>query len=82
MKLAIALLLGSAAAVSAATGAGAAELPSRNATPPAAKAETCSVDGAPGVRLPGGQTCVRISGAISAGVSAGSLSRQRHGGEP
>ena len=82
MKLAIALLLGSAAAVSAATGAGAAELPSRNAPPLAAKGQTCSVDGAPGVLLPGGQTCMRISGTVSAGVSAGSLSRQRHGGEP
>jgi len=53
VKLAIALLLGSAAAVSAATGAGGAELPSRDARP-AAKAKTCSVDGAPGVVLPGG----------------------------
>jgi hypothetical protein len=82
VKLAMALLLGSAAVVSAPTGAGAAELPSRNAPPPAAKAETCSVDGAPGVLLPGGQTCVRIGGAVSAGVSAGSLSRQRRNDEP
>jgi hypothetical protein len=82
VKLATALLLVAAAVVSAPTGAGAAELPSRNAPPSAAKAETCSVDGAPGVRLPGGQTCLRISGSVSAGASAGSLSRQRHGDEP
>jgi hypothetical protein len=76
MKLAIVLLLGSAAALSAATGAGAAELPSRDARP-AAKAKTCVIDGAPGVVLPGGDACVRISGSVSAQVSAGSLSRQR-----
>ncbi len=52
MKLAMALLLGSAAVVSAPTGAGAAELPSRNAPPPAAKAQTCSVDGAPAFCCP------------------------------
>jgi hypothetical protein len=79
MKLAMALLLGSAAAVSAASGA---ELPSRNAPPPAAKAETCSVDGVPGVLLPGGQTCVRIGGSVSAAVTAGSLSRQWQYGHP
>ena len=82
MKLAMALLFGSAVAVAAATGASCAELPSRNAPPLAAKGQTCSVDGAPGVLLPGGQTCMRISGAVSAGVSAGSLSRQRRNDEP
>ncbi len=81
MKLAIALLVGSALALPAATGAGAAELPSRN-TQPAAKAKTCSVDGVPGVVLPGGDTCVRISGSVSAQVSAGWPPRQRQNGEP
>ena len=82
MKLAMALLLGSAVAVSAPTGARAAELPSRNAPAPAAKVQTCSVDGAPGVLLAGSQTCMRIGGAVSATVSAGSLSRQWRNGEP
>jgi hypothetical protein len=81
VKLAIALLLGSAIAVSTAPGAGAAELPSRNAPTSAAKAKTCSVDGEPGIVLPGGDACVRISGSVSAQVSAGSLSRQRTNGE-
>ncbi len=81
MKLATALLLGSAAALAAATGAGAAELPSRDARP-AAAAKTCTVDGAPGVVLAGGDACVRISGSVSAQVSAGSLSRQRANDDP
>jgi len=78
----MALLLGSAVAVSAPTGARAAELPSRNAPAPPAKAQTCSIHGAPGVLLPGGQTCMRIGGAVSAAISAGSLSRQRRNGGP
>ena len=81
MKLAIALLIASAVAASAAAGARAAELPSRNA-PPAAKAETSSIDGVPGVVLPGSGVCVKISGSVSAQVSAGSLSRQWRNGEP
>ena len=75
MKLAIALLIGLAVLWSAPTGAGAAELPSRNAPAPAAKAQTCSIHGVPGVLLPDGQTCVRIRGSVSAAVSAGSLSK-------
>lgn len=81
MKLAVALLVGSAIAVSAATCAGAAELPTRSAPPEAAKAKTCSVDGAPGVLLPGGDACVRISGSVSGQVSAGAPPRQRSNGE-
>jgi hypothetical protein len=75
VKLAIALVIGSAALVATPTGAGAAELPSRNAPAPAEKAQTCSIHGAPGVLLPDGQTCVRIRGSVSAAVSAGSLSK-------
>ncbi len=78
MKFAVTLMLGSMIAASAATGARAAELPTRNAQPPAAaKAKTCTVDGAPGIVLPGGNTCVRISGSVSAQVSAGSSPRQQ-----
>jgi len=74
VKLVIALLF-AAIAVSAASGA---ELPSRNAPPAEAKAKTCSIEGVPGVLLPDGQTCVRISGAVSAGVVAGEPAKQ-HG---
>jgi hypothetical protein len=74
VKLAIALLLASTVAVAAASGA---ELPSRNAPPPAAKAKTCSIGGVPGFTLPGSDVCVRIGGSVSAQVSAGSVSTQR-----
>lgn len=79
MKLVIALLFVAAIAISAASGA---ELPSRNAPPAEAKAKTCSIDGVPGVLLPDGQTCVRITGAVSAGVTAGSLAKQRDPAPP
>jgi hypothetical protein len=60
--------------VSIASGS-AAELPSRNAkTPPAvAKAQTCEIDGHQGFKLPGSETCMRVSGYISAGVTSGNL---------
>jgi hypothetical protein len=52
----------------------AAELPSRNAksTQPDQKVRDCMIDGERGVELPGG-TCVRISGYVSSGVSAGTI---------
>ncbi len=74
--LAVALLLGFALALPSATGARSAELPSRN-TPPAATAKTCSIDGVPGVVLPGSDTCLRINGSVSAGVIAGSQPNRR-----
>jgi hypothetical protein len=83
MKSAIALLLVSALVVGAPMGARAAELPSRNAKPAEAnKARACTVDGQAGVLLPGSQTCVRVSGSVSAQVTAGSLSKQRANGDP
>jgi hypothetical protein len=50
----------------------AAELPSRSAKATQAdhKARDCMIDGEHGVELPGGG-CVRISGYVSTGVSAG-----------
>jgi hypothetical protein len=52
----------------------AAELPSRNAKATQAdrKAHDCMIDGERGVELPGGG-CVRISGYVSTGVSAGNV---------
>jgi hypothetical protein len=47
-----------------------AELPSRqpkNAV--VQKNETCEIGGQPGFRLPGGDTCMRIGGYVSAGVT-------------
>ena len=49
----------------------AAELPTKLAKPkPAAKAEKCEIDGQPGFRVAGSDTCLRISGYVSAGVAA------------
>jgi len=56
----------------------AAELPTRAASPaPVATAEarTCVIDGEKGILLPGSETCMRITGSVSAQVSAGTLSR-------
>jgi hypothetical protein len=52
----------------------AAELPSRNAksVQSDSKAHDCMIDGERGVELPGG-TCMRISGYVSSGVSAGTV---------
>jgi hypothetical protein len=50
--------------------ASAAELPSRDAKKTVAqKTQICDIDGRPGFRLPGGETCMRISGYVSAGVT-------------
>jgi hypothetical protein len=59
-----------------ASGAVAAELPSRaaKAKPPEAKARTCEIGGESGFQTPGGG-CVRIGGYVSVGVSSGSLRR-------
>lgn len=80
MKFATALVLGSTLALSSGF---AAELPTREARPAAnPEARTCTVDGEPGIVLPGGDTCMRISGSISAQVSAGALSRQWRNSDP
>ena len=50
--------------------ASAAELPSRDAKKSVArKMQTCDIDGRPGFKLPGGDSCMRISGYVSAGVN-------------
>jgi hypothetical protein len=53
--------------------AGAAELPSRDAKPPAQKARRCEIAGRPGYLAADGQTCIRISGFVSGQVSGGNL---------
>lgn len=62
----------------------AAELPTRAAPAPDAseKARTCIIDGEKGMLLPGGNTCIRISGSVSAQISAGSLAHQRSSVQP
>jgi len=78
VKLAFVALVVAAAALAAATSARAAELPSRDAKPPASadQAKTCKINGAPGMVMPGSDVCVKIGGAVNATVSGGSLSKQ------
>lgn len=73
MKFGAALLIAWTFTASAAL---AAELPTRAASPApgaSAKARTCMIDGEKGVLLPGSDTCMRITGSLSAQISAGSL---------
>ena len=64
MKLTSVQTIGIAALLALQT-ANAAELPSRHAQPaPAAK--KCQIDGHEGVVLPGSETCMRVSGYVSA----------------
>jgi hypothetical protein len=65
-----------AAAFACAHSVWAVELPSRNAKSTKAdqKARECTIEGEQGVELPGGG-CVRISGYVSTGVSAGNVKR-------
>ena len=74
MKFGAVLLMVCAFTASAAL---AAELPTRAAPPSeaSARARTCVIDGQKGILLPGSETCMRITGSVSAQVSAGTLSR-------
>jgi hypothetical protein len=59
----------------------AAELPSRQAKPaPAAK--KCQIDGQEGVVIPGSETCLRLSGAVSAQTTFGTVGDSRKIGAP
>jgi Porin subfamily len=61
--------------------ASAAELPSRQAQPaPAAK--KCQIDGQKGVVVPGSETCIRLSGYVSARTAFGTVSGSRKIGAP
>ena len=75
MKLTFALST-AVAALFALQAATAAELPSRQAQPAAAE-KKCRVGGYEGVILPGSETCIRVSGYVSAQTSFGTLSKSR-----
>ena len=80
MKLTLALST-AVAALFALEAAAAAELPSRQAQPaPAAK--KCQIAGQEGVILPGSETCLRLSGYISAQTTVGTAVRSRQIGAP
>ena len=80
MKLTLALST-AVAALFALEAAAAAELPSRQAQPaPAAK--KCQIDGQEGVVVPGSETCLRVSGYVSAQTTIGTVGKSRQIGAP
>ncbi len=75
MTLIKSLLLGSAAGIVAAATAQAADLPTRKAAP-VEYVRVCNVGGITGWTLPGSDTCLKLSGYITAQVVGGNLSTQ------
>jgi len=79
MTLIKSLLLGSAAGIVAIASAQAADLPTRKGAPAAEYVRICSVtvNGAPivGFTLPGSDTCLKISGYLSAQYTVGTTNR-------
>ena len=80
MTLIKSVLLGSAAGIVAVAGAQAADLPTHKAAPVAQYVKICDVGGITGWVLPGSDTCVKLSGYITAQFVGGSLSNQYNWG--
>ncbi len=76
MALMKSLLLGSAAALVVVAGAQAADLPTKKGAPAAEYVKVCKIDGMAGFVIPGSDTCLKISGYLTAQVTAGNLSKQ------
>ena len=76
MTLIKSILLGSAAGIVAVAGAQAADLPTKKAAPVAQYVKICNVGGITGWTLPGTDTCVKLSGYITAQFEGGNLSTQ------
>ncbi len=75
MTLMKSILLGSAAGIVAVAGAQAADLPTKKAAP-AEYVKICNVGGMAGFIIPGSDTCLKISGYVSAQYTAGNLGTQ------
>ena len=75
MTLIKSILLGSAAGIVAVATAQAADLPTRKAAP-VEYVRVCNVGGITGWTLPGSDTCVKLSGYITAQVTGGNLNTQ------
>ena len=73
MTLMKSILLGSAAGIVAVASAQAADLPTKKAAP-AEYVKICNVGGMAGFVIPGSDTCLKISGYVTAQVEAGNLS--------
>ncbi len=76
MTLIKSTLLGSAAGILAVAGAQAADLPTHKAAPVVEYVQICNVGGIVGWTLPGSDTCVKLSGYITAQVQGGNLDTQ------
>jgi len=74
------LLLSSVAALVVSAGAQAADLPTRKAAP-VEYVRVCNVGGVTGWTMPGSDTCVKISGFMTAHFIAGNLSNQYNSAE-
>jgi hypothetical protein len=74
MTLIKSILLGSAAGIIAVASAQAADLPTKKAAPVAQYVKICNVGGITGWTLPGSDTCVKLSGYITAQFEGGNLS--------
>src|SRR5208337_2949478 len=76
MTLIKSILLGSAAGILAVAGAQAADLPTHKAAPVVQYVKICNVGGITGWVMPGSDTCVKLSGYITAQFNGGNLSNQ------
>ncbi len=74
MTLMKSILLGSAAGIVAVAGAQAADLPTKKAAP-AEFVKICNVGGMAGFILPGSDTCLKISGYVTAQIEAGNVQK-------
>jgi len=80
MTLIKSILLGSAAGIVAVAGAQAADLPTKKAEPVVQYVKICNVGGITGWTLPGSDTCVKLSGYITAQFVGGNLNTQYNWG--
>ncbi len=76
MTLMKSLLLGSAATLVVVAGAQAADLPTKKGAPVAEYVKICKIDGMAGFVIPGSDTCLKITGYLTAQVEAGNLNQQ------
>ena len=76
MTLIKSILLGSAAGIVAVASAQAADLPTKKAAPVAQYVKICNVGGITGWTMPGSDTCLKISGYMTAQFTGGNLNTQ------
>ena len=81
MTLIKSILLGSAAGIVAVASAQAADLPTKKAAP-VEYVKVCNVGGITGWTLPGSDTCVKLSGYMTAQFTGGNLDTQYNWGTP